>query len=118
MKNFSNAGFSVLRFQKNGRRILELPQLKIVKVKIFNSEYTLKVEDEELAYKVAEYVDKMMRELHDKLPNQSVLTIAVLAALNIAEELFHERRNRGYMESEIEDLLRGLSSKFDKMLSL
>ncbi len=97
---------------------MELPHSKIVKVKIFDSEYTLKVEDEELAYKAAEYVDKMMRELRDKLPNQSILTIAILTALNIAEDLFRERRDVGCIESEIEDLLRGLSSKVDKMLSL
>jgi cell division protein ZapA len=91
---------------------------KTIKVKIFNAEYTLKVEDENLAYKVVEYVDKMMNELHSKLPEQSALTIAVLTALNIAEELFRERMDRGYVESEIEDLLRGLSSKVDRILSL
>lgn len=97
---------------------MDLSQLKIVKVKIFNTEYTLKVEDEEIAYKVAEYVDKMMNELHNKLPEQSVLTIAILTALNIAEELFRERMNRGYVESEIENMLLSLSSRVDKILSL
>jgi len=97
---------------------LEQSEFKTVKVKIFNMEYTLKVEDENLAYKVAEYVDRLMNELHNKLPDQSVLTIAILTALNIAEELFRERANRGYVESEIEDLLRGLSSKVDRILSL
>ncbi|MCS7228675.1 MAG: cell division protein ZapA [Candidatus Kryptonium sp.] len=97
---------------------MDLSQPKIVKVKIFNTEYTLKVEDEEIAYKVAEYVDKMMNELHNKLPEQSVLTIAILTALNIAEELFRERMNRGYVESEIENMLLSLSSRVDKILSL
>lgn len=97
---------------------MDLSQQKVIKVKIFNSEYTLKVEDENLAYKVAEYVDKMMNELHDKFPEQSILTIAILTALNIAEELFRERANRGYIEGEIEDLLRGLSSRVDMILSL
>lgn len=97
---------------------MEQSEFKTVKVKIFNMEYTLKVEDENLAYKVAEYVDRLMNELHNKLPDQSVLTIAILTALNIAEELFRERANRGYVESEIEDLLRGLSSKVDRILSL
>lgn len=94
------------------------PELKTIKVKIFNTEYTLKVEDENLAYKVAEYVDKVMNELHNQLPYQPTLTIAVLTALNIAEELFRERMNRGYVEGEIEVLLQGLSSKVDRILSL
>lgn len=97
---------------------MNLSEPKTIKVKIFNAEYTLKVEDENLAYKAVEYVDKMMNELHSKLPEQSALTLAVLTALNIAEELFRERMNRGYIESEIEDLLRGLSSKVDRILSL
>lgn len=97
---------------------MDLSQSKVVKVKIFNTEYTLKVEDEDLAYKVAEYVDKVMNELHNKFPDQSILTIAILTALNIAEELFRERANRGYVESEIEDLLRGLSSRIDMILSI
>ncbi len=97
---------------------MNLSEPKTIKVKIFNAEYTLKVEDENLAYKAVEYVDKMMNELHSKLPGQPALTIAVLTALNIAEELFRERMNRGYVESEIEDLLRGLSSKVDRILSL
>lgn len=94
------------------------PELKTIKVKIFNTEYTLKVEDENLAYKVAEYVDKVMNELHNQSPYQPTLMIAVLTALNIAEELFRERMNRGYIEGEIEVLLQGLSSKVDRILSL
>ncbi len=97
---------------------MNLSEPKTIKVKIFNTEYTLKVEDENLAYKVVEYVDRMMNELHSKFPDQPTLTIAVLTALNIAEELFRERRDRGYIEGEIEDLLRGLSSKVDRILSL
>ncbi len=97
---------------------MNLSEPKTIKVKIFNTEYTLKVEDENLAYKVVEYVDRMMNELHSRLPDQPTLTIAVLTALNIAEELFRERVDRGYIESEIEDLLRGLSSKVDRILSL
>ncbi len=97
---------------------MNLSEQKIIKVKILNMEYTLKVDDEELGYKAAEYVDKLMNELQERLPKQPLLTIAVLTALNIAEELLREKKNRGYVESEIEDLLRNLSSRVDRILSL
>jgi cell division protein ZapA (FtsZ GTPase activity inhibitor) len=49
---------------------LNLSETKTIKVKILNNEYTLKVEDEELGYKVAEYVDSVMRELESKFPGR------------------------------------------------
>jgi len=64
---------------------------KSIKVKIFGSEYPLRGESEELTKKVATYVDQMITTIHDKIPEQPPLTVAVLSALNIAEELFKER---------------------------
>jgi cell division protein ZapA (FtsZ GTPase activity inhibitor) len=46
------------------------------------------------------------------------LTIAVLTALNIAEELFRERMKHDNVEGEIENLLMDLSNRVDKILSL
>jgi cell division protein ZapA len=97
---------------------LNLTETKTIKVKILNNEYTLKVDDEELGYKVAEYVDSVMRELESKFPGRNALTIAVLTALNIAEELFRERMKHDNVEGEIENLLMDLSNRVDKILSL
>ncbi len=74
---------------------------KSIKVKIFGSEYPLRGESEELTKKVAGYVDGMISTIYDKIPEQPPLTVAVLSALNITEDLFKEReRNR-----ELTDLL-------------
>jgi cell division protein ZapA len=64
---------------------------KSIKVKIFGSEYPLRGESEELTKKVADYVDEMINTIHDKIPEQPPLTVAVLSALNITEDLFKER---------------------------
>jgi cell division protein ZapA len=78
---------------------------KSIKVKIFGSEYPLRGESEELTKKVAGYVDEMVNTIHEKIPEQPPLTIAVLSALNITEELFKEKeKNRSaltYAESEL-----------------
>ena len=78
---------------------------KSIKVKIFGSEYPLRGESEELTKKVASYVDEMINTIHEKIPEQPPLTVAVLSALNITEDLFKEReKNRAvayHVESEI-----------------
>ena len=78
---------------------------KSIKVKIFGSEYPLRGESEELTKKVANYVDHMINFIHTKIPEQPPLTVAVLSALNITEDLFKEREKMkslsGLLESEI-----------------
>ena len=78
---------------------------KSVRVKIFGSEYPLRGESEEFTKKVAGYVDTMINSIHDKIPEQPPLTISVLAALNITEDLLKEKdKNRemiGNFENEI-----------------
>ncbi len=64
---------------------------KSVKVKIFGSEYPLRGESEEFTKKVAGYVDTMINTIHERIPEQPPLTISVLAALNITEDLLKER---------------------------
>jgi len=78
---------------------------KSIKVKIFGSEYPLRGESEEITKKVASYVDQMINTIHEKIPEQPPLTVAVLSALNITEDLFKEReKNRSVLnllENEI-----------------
>ena len=78
---------------------------KSIKVKIFGSEYPLRGESEELTKKVANYVDQMINSIHTKIPEQPPLTVAVLSALNITEDLFKEREKvkslAGLVESEV-----------------
>ncbi len=79
---------------------------KSIKVKIFGSEYPLRGDSEEMTKKVASYVDQMITTIHDKIPEQPPLTVAVLSALNITEDLFKEReKNHAFLstlESEVE----------------
>lgn len=67
---------------------------KTLKVTIFGSEYTLKANAAESAqiYQIAEYVDDKMREIQNLKPNRPLHQIAILAALNIAEELFGRQK--------------------------
>lgn len=64
---------------------------KKLKLKIFDNEYSLIVENEEIAKELASYVTKVMEDTRRELPDQSIQTIAILSSLNIAYELFQEK---------------------------
>ena len=64
---------------------------KKLKVKIFDKEYSLLVENQEIAAELAEYVNTIMEETREELPDQPKDTIAIIAALNIAYDLFVEK---------------------------
>ncbi len=64
-----------------------------VKVTIFGAEYPLRSNDEALTQQLAQEVDGQLRELQTKLPAQSTTTLAVLAALNFAEQEAHTKEN-------------------------
>jgi len=73
---------------------------KKLKVKIFDKEYSLLVENQEIAAELAEYVNTMMEETKEELPDQTKDTIAIIAALNIAYDLFVEKNK--YREFSIQ----------------
>lgn len=62
-----------------------------IRVQIFGSEYPLSTEENaEHTRKVAQYVDRKMREIAHQMSLRSVAQIAVLTAVNLADELFKE----------------------------
>ncbi|SMB95972.1 cell division protein ZapA [Desulfonispora thiosulfatigenes DSM 11270] len=62
---------------------------KRVKVEIFGDIYTIKGDTHERQMQlVAEYVDRKMQYVAQRTPSLSLKQVAVLAALNIADELF------------------------------
>jgi cell division protein ZapA (FtsZ GTPase activity inhibitor) len=81
---------------------------KSIKVKIFGTDYPLRGENEDFTKKVASHVDSMLNRIHDKIPEQPPLTVAVLTALNITEEMLKERDQQqeavDYLEAEITKL--------------
>jgi len=69
----------------------KMSEKKKLKVSIFNKEYPLVVDNEEMAVELARYVDQIMEDTKKELAGHPNETIAVIAALNIAYELFSER---------------------------
>ncbi len=87
-----------------------------VKVTIFGEEYPIRgFAEPEYILRVADYVDKKMREISSKSKNKSPDKIAILAALNIAGELFDLEEQKANLSS-VEDRARNILELLDSKL--
>ncbi len=91
-------------------------EAKSIRVRIYGTDYPLKVDDEDLTLKAAEHLDRMMQELHTQIPDQPPTTLAVLSALNVAEELTHEQNEKKQLNRKVEQELRSISQLLDGVL--
>jgi cell division protein ZapA len=94
-----------------------------IRVRIFNSEYNLQGEDPAQVQKVADYVDAVMNRINNESPNQTEETIAIVSALNIAEDYFKEKNQKAVIEKDLGSILsecnkkiNGISSDIDEIL--
>jgi len=73
-----------------------------MKVEIFNQSYNVAAgEDEEHVRKLAEYVDARMREVSEAIRTVDSVKVAVLAALNIADEMFALRQRQEELQGPL-----------------
>jgi cell division protein ZapA len=76
--------------------------MKSMQVEIFNHSYTVRGDlDEAYVASLARYVDGKMRDIAASTRAVDTLRIAVLAALNIADELHGLRQRRDSAEDDI-----------------
>ncbi len=88
-----------------------------VVVSILGKEYSLVSEvDPEYIKKTAAYLDSKMREVSESYPNMNEGRIAVLAALNIADELFKITDNADKSGGSVEKKLQALARKLSESL--
>jgi cell division protein ZapA len=87
-----------------------------VRVEIFDQAYNLSGPDPQYIIKMAEYVDAKMRAVADQTHTVDTVRVAVLAALNIADEYHLIKRIQD--EGAVEYLKRAndLSSALDEIL--
>jgi cell division protein ZapA len=77
----------------------------IIDIKVFGRTYKIKVkgeEDEEYISRLTSYVDQKMQEIAVKSRSEDSTKIAVLAALNIADEYFLSRMRLDKVDERIE----------------
>jgi cell division protein ZapA len=97
-----------------------VPEPRTITVHILGNEYRIRsTEDGEFVREVALYVDDLMHRIASRMSAGTQAQVAVLAALNIAEELFRERRNgSGADPEEIDDRVRALCSRVEEIIEI
>ena len=84
------------------------------KIQIYGKTYSLKSSSSEVdADEVAAYVDSRMKELANVRGKTSTLDLAILAALNIAQELMELKNQAGAKEEAEGEKLRQLVEALD-----
>ena len=81
----------------------------MVEVEFFGERYTLRATDSpEYLHRVAEYVNTRFHELIKESPALSPIKVAVLASLNIADDLFKRDETTGKTEKELLARIEGI----------
>jgi len=89
-----------------------------VKVNIFGEDYPIKGDADALYIKkVAKYVDQKMKQVAERLSNKLPLRVAVLAAMNITDELIKEREDKEKKLLNIEEKAQFLTEQLDSKVS-
>jgi cell division protein ZapA len=90
---------------------------RLVEIKVFGQTYTVKSDAEEgHIQEVARYVNEKMDEVLKKTRSVSTMNVAILTALNIADELLREKEKEKAFFQEIDAKSRELAEKIDVSL--
>lgn len=94
-------------------------QINEVVVNIFGNDYRITSEDmdEERIKKIAEIVDKKMKDIHREFPLPSTTKIAVLACLNLVDEYLQKEEHLNQKILELEQRINSLILKIDEVIT-
>jgi cell division protein ZapA len=87
-----------------------------VRVEIFDQIYNLRGSDGDYILKLAEYVDMKMRAVSEQTATVDSVRLAVLAALNIADEYHLLKRRLATTPPEVRQRTSKLESALDEVL--
>ena len=88
-------------------------------VQIFGEEYTISGEEApEYVRKIARYVDLKMRDVALENELYSKTTVAILAAMIIADELFREREEKNLLAQKADENITRLSELLEQQVRM
>ncbi len=93
-------------------------EVRPVKISIGGEDYFVRGDvDSQTIQQIAEFVNRKIREVAEKTPHQPSNRVSILAALNIAEELFQEKKAREKQLQEYEKRANHLLEWLDHKLA-
>jgi len=87
-----------------------------IRVEIYDQAYNLRGTDADYIVKLGEYVDLKMRAVSEKTSTVDSLRVAVLAALNIADEYHLLKKKYDAIASTYEKRANSLSGMLDEII--
>ena len=91
---------------------------KTIEVEVYGQRFSLQGEaDEKYFHELAKFVDSQMRMLSQKMTTGTPTKLAILAAINIADQLFHQKRRRKGSEEEIERKAQEILDSIEQQLN-
>ncbi len=87
---------------------------RLVEIKVFGQVYTVKTDaDGDHIQRVAQYVNEKIDEVVKNTKSVSSLNVAILTALNIADDLIKEKAKRLALLQEVEQKSKNLVEKIN-----
>jgi cell division protein ZapA len=97
---------------------MEVRMSSVVRVKILDEEYRIQGDsDPEEVRELAAYVDATLRRLMEASPLSDPRRLAVIASMNIAQELFRERARRQELLEQVRQRVERLSRRIAQAVS-
>jgi cell division protein ZapA len=87
-----------------------------IRVEIYDQAYNLRGVDAEYILKLADFVDRKMRNVAEQTSTVDSLRVAVLAALNIADEYQVLKKKYDLLASQFRERTGALSGALDEVL--
>ena len=91
---------------------------RLVNVEIYGEEYGLRGDDDrQYIQSLAAHVDKKMKEIAEGTPTVDSLKLAILAALNIADEYFQMKLETEKVSDLVSERADAIATMLDKSLA-
>ncbi len=91
---------------------------RLIEITVFGQTFSVKTDAEEAHVQaVAQYVNEKMEEILRKTRSVSTLNVAILTALNIADDLLKEKEQRKALLREVEIRSKDLVERIDIRIS-
>ena len=91
---------------------------RVVTVEIAGQQYPIRSTlDERYVTELAGYVEQKMRDASDVAPTSDVLGLAILVALNLADELFRAREHHSTAHDDLHERAMRLEAMVDAVLA-
>jgi len=93
------------------------PAERVVRVEVFGQRFAIRSSlDERYVQDLATYVGEKMRAASDATPSSDILRLAILTALNLADEVFRCRDGERRRSAEVSERAAALEQLLDQAL--